>query len=446
MSEPTIKAPPNNPEAEEAVLGACLIDPDMFVQLQDVLQPEHFWLERNRAIWKAMLRLVRAEQPIDLVTVTDQLRTSSNLERAGGEGAIIGLLNTVPTSVNARAYALIVRDRAMRRAAIRAASQIATLAWDEQEADEFAAEASGLLMDALAVAPGHDLSGIAELLPGVVEDAEERRELVASGESISIPTGFRDLDTLVTLEPPDLLYLAGRPGMGKTAFLNNMILHMARSGLSVLVFNWEMTPEQQVQRMLASEAKVSLTRLRRGELNEHEMTLVYEAMGRLGELPITLSRAWEATVPSVEAECRRVQSKKGLDVVACDYVQLMEAQGRERRHVEVAQISRGLKQMARRLGLLILAVSQLSRANESRADKRPGLADLRESGALEQDADHVWFLHNEGYYTGNISDVTEVNAAKQRNGPTGVVDLRWLPEHMRFYNLKAAPLNFGDRF
>lgn len=440
------RLPPHSAEAEEAVLGSLLIDTDALFDVAAFLKPDAFYQTRNRWVYEAILTLSDRREPIDLITLTEELRRQEQLEGVGGEGYIIGLLNAVPTSINALSYGRVVEAASVRRKLIQAASDIADLAFKEAEDVNIAVDrAEQILFSISEERTTRDLVPIKQLASNYLERIQE---LHARGDDvIGIPTGFVDLDRLLGgLNKSDLVIIAARPGMGKTSLQMSFALTAARRyGKRVALFNLEMSGEQLVQRMIAAETRIDSQRLRRGDLQEHEWPIFLEAIGRLSETRIFIDDTPSISPTQMRTKCRRLYAEQGLDLVMIDYLQLMQAEFSTNNRVqEISEISRALKSLARELDVPVVAAAQLSRAVEQRQDKRPLLSDLRDSGSIEQDADIVMFIYRDEYYNPDSTErpnIAEINIAKHRNGPTGTIDLYWHGQLATFRNLQRQEIN-----
>ena len=435
------RLPPHSQDAEEAVLGSLLIDPDAILDVASFLKPDAFYREQNKWIYQAILDLHEAREPLDFVTLTETLRKRSQLENAGGEAYLISLLNAVPTSVNARSYAHLVEGAALRRRMISAAGAIANLAYDEDEDVNVVLDrAEQALFSISEERATRDLMPVRDIARDYLDRIVDLH--TRGDDMIGVPTGYVDIDRLLGgLNKSDLLIVAARPGMGKTSFQLGMALHAGlRQGKRIAIFNLEMSGEQLVQRMIAAETRIDSQRLRRGQLYEQEWPIFYEAIGRLSETRIFIDDTPSITPLQLRTKCRRLYAEHGLDLVMIDYMQLMQSERTNNNRVqEISEISRSLKGLARELDLPVVTASQLSRAVESRQDKRPQLSDLRDSGSIEQDADIVMFIYRDEYYNPDTTDrpnIAEINVAKHRNGPTGVVDLYWHGKLASFRNLQ----------
>ncbi len=443
------RLPPHSVEAEEAVLGSLLIDPDAIFEVGNFLRPDAFYRAQNRWIYEAILDLSDRREPIDLITLTEEMRRREQLEEAGGEGYIIGLINAVPTSINARSYGKLVEAASIRRKMIAAAGTIANLAYDEAEDVNVVIDrAEQTLFSISEERTTRDLVPIKQIARDYLERIEE---LNARGEDvIGVPTGFVDLDRLLGgLNKSDLLIVAARPGMGKTALQNSIALTAAtRYGKRIAIFNLEMSGEQLVQRMIAAETRIDSQRLRRGDLHDHEWPIFMEAVGRLSETRIFIDDTPSITPLQLRTKCRRLYAEHGLDLVMIDYLQLMQAERSTNNRVhEISEISRSLKGLARELDVPVLAAAQLSRAVEQRSEKRPLLSDLRDSGSIEQDADIVMFIYREDMVKENTDrkNIADVIVAKHRNGPTDTVPLYFDKALTRFADLEMTkePLDYA---
>lgn len=440
------RLPPHSMDAEEAVLGSLLIDPDAIFEVASFLRPTAFYREHNKWIYEAILHLNDRREPIDFLTLTEELRKRQQLEDSGGEGYIISLINSVPTAINADSYGRLVEASALRRRLITAASTIANLAYDEAEDINVVIDRSEqALFSVSEERTTRDLIPVKDIARGYLDRIEE---LHARGdEVVGVPTGFTDMDRLLGgLNKSDLIIVAARPGMGKTAWQNSVVLNAARRhGKRIAMFNLEMSGEQLVQRMIAAETRIDSQRLRRGDLKEHEWPIFYEAVGRLAETRIFIDDTPSITPMQLRTKCRRLYAEHGLDLITIDYLQLMQAERSTGNRVqEISEISRALKTLARELNVPVVAAAQLSRAVESRQDKRPMLSDLRDSGSIEQDADIVMFIYRDEYYNPDTTErpnIAELQIAKHRNGPTGTVDLYWHGQLAAFRNLQRQEIN-----
>jgi replicative DNA helicase len=434
---------PHNLEAEKCVLGAILINNQAFNQAAEVIDSTDFFRDAHRRIFEKMILLTDRNDPVDLVTLKDELARSGELDEVGGPAYIAALTDGVPRSANVEHYARIVREKSTLRRLIQSATEVATRAYEaEEDADDLLDEAERVIFQ---IAEGRMRSGfvrVGELVDSgyqLIEQLQAQRGLVTG-----VPTGFMDLDEMTSgFQKSDLVIVAARPSMGKTSLVLNMALNAAvEHGRSVGVFSLEMSKEQLFMRMLTSESRVDAHRFRGGFLGEQDYARLVEAFARLHDARVFIDDTPSVGILEMRAKSRRLKLEHGLDMLVVDYLQLMQGRGRfESRQQELASISRSLKILAKELEVPILALSQLSRAPETRGDHRPQLSDLRESGALEQDADVVLFIFREDMYAidGERNPETEGTAeiiiGKQRNGPTGAVRLAFLKQYTRFENL-----------
>ena len=435
-SYPSTSVIPHNREAEEAVVGAVLINPEAYYDLAQFLQPDDFYIVRHRWIWEAFGRLHEKRIPLDFLTVTQELENAGQLTEIGGASYLTSLLNQVPTSLHAEAYGHMVEAASIRRRLLTSANQIATLAYNEQESVENVIEESEKsIFNVSERRLKKDVQPIATVLGAYYDRVLELSK--RPEEIFGVPTGFIDLDRMLTgLQPSDLLIIAGRPGQGKSGFLLSVAKNAALINKKhVAIFSLEMSNEQVVQRLLAQETGIDSQRLRNGKLKEEEWDLLTHATAVLGDTHIYLDDTPAITPLSLRTKCRRLHMEFGLDLIILDYIQLMGGDTRnENRVQEVSYISRNLKVLARELNVPVLAAAQLSRAVEQRTDKRPVLSDLRESGSIEQDADVVMFIYRPDQYEKDTAknNVAEIIVAKHRNGPTGSVELIFMNHLAKF--------------
>jgi len=436
------RLPPQNLEAERACLGSMLLDREAIEVAIDVLKSEDFYSSQNRIIFDAVIELYNRATPVDIVTLNEYLKLSGNLEKAGGVLNISTLLEEVPTSANIEYYARIVEQKSLLRKLISAASNIISISFNgEQEVEEVIDEAERLIFDVTERRIVRGYFSMNEIIKNSIIAIEKlyHRGDVYTG----IPSGFKEFDDLMSgFQKSELVIIAARPSVGKTAFALNIAANIGiRQKKNVSVFSLEMSKEALVQRMLCSEARIDSQRLRKGFLETEKWAPLTTAAGKLADANIFIDETPGITDIQLRAMSRRIQARHGLDLIVVDYLQLMSTLRRrnEGRTQEITEISRSLKSLARELNIPVIALSQLSRAVESRGrDKRPILSDLRESGAIEQDADMVVFLYRDELYNPNTPDknVVEVIVQKQRNGPTGTIKLRFTKEYTRFDNLE----------
>jgi len=443
------RLPPQNIEAEQSVLGSLLVDPDAIIAVASFLRPEDFHREAHQEIYVAMLALHNRREPIDFVTLCDELERQGQFESVGGAAYLTSLVNMVPTSIHVEHYAHIVERTAILRRLIDAAGEIAGLAYQEAgEIDEIIDQAEAALFKVSQRRITQSLVPIRQ----VVDEYYDRIEYLHEhqGEMVGMPTGFIDLDKLLNgLQKSDLIVLAGRPGMGKTSFALALARYAAlKQGAVVALFTLEMSDNQLVQRLISSETGIDSQRLQVGTVQDAEWEVFVRAASVLSESAIYIDDTPSPTAMEIRTKSRRLADGPGLDLIIVDYLQLMQGNRRsENRVQEISYISRALKSLARELDVPVVALSQLSRAVESRQDKHPILSDLRESGAIEQDADVVIFLYRDEMYNPDteLQNIAEVVVAKHRNGPTGKLSLRFRKELVRFENLALAEDYSPDR-
>ncbi len=423
-------------EAEEAVIGAILINPEAYFDLSRFLKAEDFFIHRHQWIWEAFIRLHEKRLPVDFLTVSEELSRSGRLAELGGQAYLTGLINNTPTSLHAEAYGHIIEDMAVRRRILTAANQVAKLAYEpETPLEAVISESEQAVFSAAQRLLDRDLRPVGAILNDLYDSVDERSR--RSDELFGVPTGFTDLDRLLQgMQPSDLLITAGRPGMGKTSFLLSVARHAAQTHKkAVALFSLEMSSEQVTQRLVAMETGIDTQRMRTGRLQDDEWPLFTHAIEVIGDTALFIDDTPAITPMQLRAKCRRLHAERGLDLVVVDYLQLMSGGGRfENRVQEISYISRQLKVLARELGLPVLAAAQLSRAVEQRVDKRPVLSDLRESGSIEQDADLVMFLYRSETEQALGQNLVDVIVAKHRNGPTGSVQLVYRPGLTKFEN------------
>jgi replicative DNA helicase len=440
------RTPPQNLEAEASVLGSILLDNEVYAQIEGILMPEGFYKESHRKIYRAMERLARRAEPIDLVTLTEELRQSGELEAVGSVPYLIGLADSVPTAAYAENYARIVAEKAVLRELISASGEVMQTAYDQAlPLEQILDKAESRIFELATTKRRHAFAGMNSL---VGETFAYINELFTSDDPISgLRTGFKELDGLTAgLQASSLNVLAARPAMGKTAFALTIGQNVAlRSGETIGIFSLEMSGVQLVTRMLCSEARVDMSRVRSGQLSDRDFQRLADTAGRMAEARIFIDDSADLSIMELRSRARRLMAEHGLGLIVIDYLQLMHAGGRsgygENRQQEISTISRGLKALARELDIPVLVLSQLSRAVESRPNKRPMLSDLRESGAIEQDADLVMFIYRDEYYDAQSEKqgIAEIIIGKQRNGPTGTVELQFHNAHVRFNDLAKTP-------
>ncbi len=442
------KMVPHSRDAEEAVIGAVLINPEAYYDVAQFLQPDDFYIHRNKWIWQTFIALHDRNEAIDIVTVTEELDQKGHLADIGGSAYITKLINNVPSSLHAEAYGRRVEETAIRRRMLDAANQIAKMAYEENLSLETVMDGSEkAVFNVSERRLTRDLQPIRSVLSDYfdrIEELSQRDEAL-----VGVPTGFFDIDKMLGgLQPSDLLIIAGRPGMGKTGFLLSAVKNAALTHKKhVAVFSLEMSNEQLVQRLIAQETGINSTRLRSGKLAEDEWLLFTQAIEVLTDTQIFLDDTPALTPLQLRTKCRRLHLEYKLDLVVVDYLQLMTGDLRSSNRVqEVSDISRNLKILARELNVPVLAAAQLSRAVEQRSDKRPVLSDLRESGSLEQDADIVMFIYRPEVYEEDtaLKNLAEIIVAKHRNGPTGDVQLVFRKNLAKFENAATRDIDLSQ--
>ena len=436
---------PQNIEAEEAVLGAILVNPEVITKVVETLKPESFYKPAHRYVYEAMIQLFNSNERIDLVSVSDVLNYNSRLETVGGRAYINDLSYKTITTSNIEYYARIVQEKAIKRALINAGSEIVSFGYDLNPVDQSLEGAEKLIFDISSKKATTDLHKIKDMVLNTYDKIVYRYE--HKDELLGLKTDFYELDTITNgLQKSDLIILAARPGMGKTAFALNIAQNVAiKEKVPVAIFSLEMSKEQLTQRMLCSQAEVDTQRLKTGNMQKKDWDQLVSAMNDFANAPIYIDDTSGCTLTDIRAKCRRLKmEEKDLGLVVIDYLQLMESSGKEDRLQQISAISRGLKTLARELDIPVIVLSQLNRAVEGRTEKRPMLSDLRESGAIEQDADIVMFIYREEYYrkADEDDDVTKATAkgeseiiiAKHRNGPLGTVKLLFQGNITKFKN------------
>lgn len=445
LEDAIYKVPPQNIEAEQSVLGAILIENSALYKAMEILNANDFYKEAHRRIFLAMIELSEKNEAIDLITLAEYLRRENELDSIGGATYLSMLTNTVPTAANIRYHSKIVHEKSLLRNLINTATEIVSRGYENsQDIEELLDYAENAIFSISEKKIRPSFMPIKDIIKDSFETIErlsEKKELVTG-----IPTGFSDLDILTTgFQPSDLIIVAGRPSMGKTALCLCMAQHVGiEKGQPVAIFSLEMAKEQIVMRMLCAEARVDSHRLRSGFLGKSDWPRLTTAAGRLSEAPIFIDDTPMTSVLEMKAKARRLKAEHGLNLVIVDYLQLMSGRGDRRkggsdtREQEISEISRSLKALAKELSVPVVALSQLNRAVESRHDRRPLLADLRESGAIEQDADVILFIYREEVYkqTEENKGIAEIIIGKQRNGPVGIVKLAFIDKYTRFENLE----------
>ena len=440
------RIPPHNQEAEQSVIGSMMIDPEAIAASSSILKEEDFFQKPYALLFRAIVDLDASGRPVDPVTLQDRLRELDAPEDLANAQTLAELVASVPVSTNAKHYAKIVAEKAQLRRMIRTMETLTAECYaDREKAEDLSDKMEKQVFQLLSRRQGRELTPISE----IVIDALDRIS-AASRQNSSITglaTGFHDLDYMTSgFQPSDLILIAARPSMGKTAFVLNIGAHMAfHEHRRVAIFSLEMSKEQLVNRLLAQEANIDASMLRNGRLKDSEWERLVMGADVIGKSNLIIDDTPGISVPELRSKCRRMKLEGGLDCIMVDYLQLMSGSGRssDSRQQEISEISRGLKEVARELHVPLIALSQLSRAVEQRPDHRPVLSDLRESGAIEQDADVVIFLYRDDYYNKDSErqGIADILIRKQRNGPLGDVELVWLPEYTKFAN----PMNERDR-
>lgn len=433
----TVKLPPQNIEAEQSLLGALLIDKDAIVKVAEILEPSDFYRsESHGQIFQAMKALFEKREPIDLVTLTEELKKQKTYEKVGSAGYLTSLVNTVPTSAHVEHYARIIREHSIRRNLITHSTRMIEEAYNEAGVLEEVLEAAeagifGLAQKGLK----RDFIHVKDALTESFDRLDELQK--SSGKLRGVPTGFRDLDNkLAGFQDSNLIILASRPGQGKTSFALNVAQFIAVSaGLPVGIFSLEMSQEELVDRLLVAQADIDAWKLKTGRLDEKDFDRLSNAMGELAEAPLFIDDTPGISMAEMRTKARRLQIEQGLKLLIVDYLQLVRGRNLENRVQEVSEISQNLKNLARELKIPVLAISQLSRAVEARGSRKPQLADLRESGAIEQDADVVMFLYREDL---EKPEAVTLDIQKHRNGPTGDMQFIFRSDRVRFYGMERT--------
>ena len=434
--EDNTRIPPHSVEAEQSVLGSILLDKDAMISVSETLMPEDFYKEAHRVIYECMLKLYNNQSEIDLITLADELRDQGYLDDIGGIAYITSLSTIVPTTSNIKYYINIVKEKSISRQLISAANDIINLGYDSStKVEDVLENAEKKIFDISQERTTNDFQPINQVLTETLSMLEKLYE--EKSDVTGLTTGFRDLNKKINgLQRSDLLLIAARPAMGKTAFALNLVQNAALKGdASVAVFSLEMSKEQLVQRMVAAQSSVELKKIKTGTLAANDWPRITDGMAVLSGAKIHIDDTPGIKISELRSKCRKLKIEKGLDLVLIDYLQLMEGEGHnESRQQEIAKISRSLKILAKELDCPVVALSQLSRAPEQRADHRPMLSDLRESGSIEQDADIVMFLYRDEYYNPDTErkNIGEVIVAKNRHGETGTVELVWFGAIQKF--------------
>ena len=433
------KIPPHDAEAEQAVLSSMFIDREAVSTAMEILKADDFYRPDNRLVFEAALELFSKGEPIDIITVKNRLEEKGVFEQVGGIAYLGKVASSVGSSVNIRNYAKIVKDKAVLRNLIKTTGEITQQCFDGKESvNNILDKAEQGIFN---IMEGRSSSGVYHIKDVAVSAFEKIEDIYRNkGKLTGVPSGFADFDSKTAgLQPSDLILIAARPSMGKTAFALNIAQNAAiRGNVPVAIFSLEMSKEQLVNRMLCSEAMIDAQKLRTGELTDDDWPKLIQAIGPLSQADIYIDDTPGVSPMDIRAKCRKLKLEKGIGLILIDYLQLMSSDSKtDSRQQEISEISRALKAIAREMNAPVVALSQLSRACESRTDHRPMLSDLRESGAIEQDADVVAFLYRDEYYFPDTEkrNQAELIIAKQRNGPTGTVDLMWLGQYTKFANM-----------
>lgn len=441
MEEALIKRiMPNNLEAEQSVIGSMIMDREAIIVASETLHREDFYHQQYGVLFEAMVELFNEEQPVDVVTLQNRLREKDVPAELSSMEFVGELVTSVPTSANIKYYANIVREKAMLRRLIKVNEEIANQCYlDRDSVEDIMAETEKQIFNLLQNRGGEDFVPIKQIVIQALEKIEMASK--QKGNVTGIATGFVDLDYRMSgLQPSDLVLVAARPSMGKTAFVLNIAQYVAfHSNLATAIFSLEMSKEQLVNRLFALEARVDAQLLRSGNLADSDWEKLIEGAGTIGKSKLIIDDTPGISISELRSKCRKYKLEQDLKLVIIDYLQLMSGSGRsDSRQQEISDISRSLKGLARELNVPVIALSQLSRQVEQRPDHRPMLSDLRESGAIEQDADVVMFIYRDDYYNKDTENknIAEIIIAKQRNGPIGTVNLVWLPEYTKFANME----------
>lgn len=433
------RIPPHSIEAEQSVLGAMLLDREAIISASEFVKAEDFYKDSHREIFEAMSLLFEKGEPVDLITLSEQLKQKNKLEAVGGIAFLTDLSSSVPTIANVAHYARIIQEKSLLRSLIRSCGEISEKSFEAaEELDGIIEHAEKSIFDLSQRKVTRSFIPIKDIL---ISSFNRIEKLYSTKETITgISTGFTDIDSKTSgMQKSDLLLVAARPSMGKTAFALNIAHNAAlKGGVPVAIFSLEMSKEQLVNRMICAEANIDSHKLRTGSLEEDDWPKLALSVNKLSKANIYIDDTPGITVPEMRSKCRRLKLERGLELIVVDYLQLMQGSGRvESRQQEISDISRSLKALAREMDCPVLALSQLSRAPEMRSEHRPMLSDLRESGAIEQDADVVMFLYRDEYYHPDTEkkNIAEVIIAKQRNGPTGTAELVWMDKYTKFADM-----------
>ncbi len=442
MEEALIKRiMPNSLEAEQSVVGSMIMDKEAIVVAFEMLLQEDFYYRQNGLLFQAMVELYNAGEPVDLVTLQDKLKSMNVPEEISSLEFVRDLITTVPTSANVKSYAQIVKDKSVLRSLIKETEEIQNKCYlGQEDLEDILADTEKSIFHLLQNRGVRDYIPIKEIVLNALEKIEQASK--TQGNVTGIPTGFVDLDYKTSgLQPSDFILIAARPSMGKTALVLNIAQYVAfHENMSTAVFSLEMSKEQLVNRLFSLESRVDAQILRSGNLSDSDWEKLIEGAGIIGKSNLIIDDTPGISISELRSKCRKYKLEQDLKLIIIDYLQLMSGNSKrnDSRQQEISDISRSLKGLARELNVPIIALSQLSRAVEQRPDHRPMLSDLRESGAIEQDADVVMFIYRDDYYNkdSDMKNIAEINIAKQRNGPIGTVNLVWLPQYTKFANME----------
>ena len=439
MEGPGIKSSPQSIEAEKSVLGSMMIDKNVIAQAVEILSAEDFYRDAHKYIFKSIVEMYQRDEPIDEINLLEHLKSTDRLEKSGGISYITEIGSSVLTTANVKSYIKIVEDKATLRKLIDSSTKIIESCYNNQDDVEKVIDvAEQKIFDLAEKKSSSDFEPLSDILERGFEQIETLFN--NKGEVTGVGSGFKDLDDLTSgFQKGDMILIAARPSMGKTTFALNIAEHAAlREGKSVVIFSLEMSKEQLAYKLLCSEANVDMLKLRTGNLEDKDWENIARASGPLSSAKIYIDDTAGVSIMEMRSKCRRLKIEYGIDLILIDYLQLMSGSGEESRQQEVSEISRNIKAIAKEMQCPVIALSQLSRAPEQRADHRPMLSDLRESGSIEQDADLVMFLYRDEYYNKETEEknVAECIIAKQRNGPVGNVKLAWIGQFSKFGNLE----------
>lgn len=436
-----VRMPPSSVEAEQSVLGALMLDKEAIVKVADLISPQDFYKSAHEKIYEAVLALYEKSDPIDVLSLSTKLEEQGKIDEIGGASYLASLVGMVPSASSIVYYAKIVQKKAVLRRLIHAAAEISEMGYNEAEdIEKVLDEAEQILFSISQKSLKQEFTPISSILGEAFDRLDDLHK--NKGEMRGVPTGFTDLDNLLSgFQKSDLIILAARPSVGKTSLALDIARNVgSKAKVPVGIFSLEMSSDQLVDRMIAAESNIDLWRLRTGNLKDSDFEKINDTMGKLSEAPIFIDDAASANIMEIRTMARRLQAEHDLGLIVIDYLQLMEGRSKENRVQEISEISRGLKMLAKELNIPVIALSQLSRAIESRPDQRPKLSDLRESGSIEQDADVVMFIYREDRVNPDTENkgIAEIVVAKHRNGPVGSKSLYWHEQSASFKNLETA--------